>query len=288
MIMKKIGIIINSKRKRSNDTLNLLNDLGKKYSLDLYTNDKKMTNVLDAKFISEDNFSNTVDMVFALGGDGTVLYSASKLIGSNVPVLGINLGSLGFLSEVNEVDLANAVKAVNQNEFTIFNRQVLEAKILKPRTDSPELFSLNDVVIGWGRSSRIITLKLYVNEEIVGVFTCDGMIISTPTGSTGHSLSNGGPILHSRLEGICINVICPHTLSTRPLIIPDSSNILIKIERAFKEVLLSIDGHDHSTLSEGDQISINKSTESVAFAQLTGYSYFNTLTNKLNWSGSVI
>ena len=286
--MKKIGIIINSKRKRSGTTLSLLKDLSKKYSLDLYTNDTEMINILDAKYISEDNYSSTVDMVFALGGDGTVLYSASKLIGSNVPVLGINLGSLGFLSEVYEADLPKAVKAINQNDFKIFNRQVLEAKITKIKTYSPQFFSLNDVVIGWGRSSRIITLKLYVNEEVVGIFTCDGMIISTPTGSTGHSLSNGGPILHSRLEGICINVICPHTLSTRPLIIPDSSNILIKVERAFKEVLLSIDGHDHSTLSEGDQISINKSSESVAFARLNGYSYFNTLKKKLNWSGSVI
>ena len=286
--MKKIGIIINSKRKRSGTTLSLLKDLSKKYSLDLYTNDTEMISILDAKYISEDNYSSTVDMVFALGGDGTVLYSASKLIGSNVPVLGINLGSLGFLSEVYEADLPKAVKAINQNDFKIFNRQVLEAKITKINTYSPQFFSLNDVVIGWGRSSRIITLKLYVNEEVVGIFTCDGMIISTPTGSTGHSLSNGGPILHSRLEGICINVICPHTLSTRPLIIPDSSNILIKVERAFKEVLLSIDGHDHSTLSEGDQISINKSSESVAFARLNGYSYFNTLKKKLNWSGSVI
>ena len=286
--MKKIGIIINSTRKRSGTTLSLLKDLSKKYSLDLYTNDTEMISILDAKYISEDNYSSTVDMVFALGGDGTVLYSASKLIGSNVPVLGINLGSLGFLSEVYEADLPKAVKAINQNDFKIFNRQVLEAKITKIKTYSPQFFSLNDVVIGWGRSSRIITLKLYVNEEVVGIFTCDGMIISTPTGSTGHSLSNGGPILHSRLEGICINVICPHTLSTRPLIIPDSSNILIKVERAFKEVLLSIDGHDHSTLSEGDQISINKSSESVAFARLNGYSYFNTLKKKLNWSGSVI
>lgn len=286
--MKKIGIIINSKRKRSGTTLSLLKDLSKKYSLDLYTNDTEMISILDAKYISEDNYSSTVDMVFALGGDGTVLYSASKLIGSNVPVLGINLGSLGFLSEVYEADLPKAVKAINQNDFKVFNRQVLEAKIIKIKTYSPQFFSLNDVVIGWGRSSRIITLKLYVNEEVVGIFTCDGMIISTPTGSTGHSLSNGGPILHSRLEGICINVICPHTLSTRPLIIPDSSNILIKVERAFKEVLLSIDGHDHSTLSEGDQISINKSSESVAFARLNGYSYFNTLKKKLNWSGSVI
>ena len=159
--MKKIGIIINSKRKRSGATLSLLKDLSKKYSLDLYTNDTEMIGILDAKYISEDNYSSTVDMVFALGGDGTVLYSASKLIGSNVPVLGINLGSLGFLSEVYEADLPKAVKAINQNDFKIFNRQVLEAKITKIKTYSPQFFSLNDVVIGWGRSSRIITLKLY-------------------------------------------------------------------------------------------------------------------------------
>ncbi|MFL2859494.1 MAG: NAD(+)/NADH kinase [Pontiellaceae bacterium] len=286
--MKNIGIIINSKRDRSDTTLTLIKDLAKKYSLDLYTEEYDMKNALGANYITVDKFASTVDMVFALGGDGTVLYAASKLIGSNIPILGINLGSLGFLSEVNEIDLSSAINLINKKDFEIFNRQVLEASVIKNKKMSNSYYSLNDIVIGWGRSSRIITLKLFIDDEIVGVFTCDGMIISTPTGSTGHSLSNGGPILHSSLHGICISVICPHTLSTRPLVVPDSSKILIEVQRSAKELLLSVDGHECYTLSEGDQISINKSKESVSFARLPGYSYFNTLTNKLNWRGSVI
>jgi NAD+ kinase len=125
-----------------------------------------------------------------------------------------------------------------------------------------------------------------VDGELVGSFMCDGMMVSTPTGSTGHSLSAGGPILHPRVGGFGINVICPHTLSSRPLIVPNDSLIEIEVVQAAKELILSIDGQDEFKVHRGDRIEIRRSPHGVGFLQLAGYSYFSVLAQKLHWRGS--
>ena len=287
--MKNIGIIINNKRVRSVKTLDKLNQLAKENSLDLFIIQNEFVDLIDSTLLTIDEFKSQVEIVIALGGDGTVLFSAAKLIGTNIPILGINLGSLGFLAEVNENDIEKAIELLKNNKFKITKRSILKPKLISKRElDFSDVYSVNDIVLGWGSSSRIITLELLVNNELAGIFTCDGMIISTPSGSTGHNLSNGGPIVHKDVKGICISVICPHTLSTRPLVIPDNSEIEIKIKKSTKDVIISVDGHDHHSLTEGDIIKISKHLELVSFVQLEGYSYFNTLMNKLNWQGSVI
>ena len=143
-----------------------------------------------------------------------------------------------------------------------------------------------NIVLGWGASSRIVTLKLSIDGEPVGSFMCDGMMVSTPTGSTGHSLSAGGPILHPGIGGFGINVICPHTLSSRPLVVPNSSLIEVEVVNAAKELILSIDGQDEYKMEQGGRIAIRRSPHPVQFLQLPGLSYFSVLAQKLHWRGS--
>ena len=287
--MKNIGIIANNKRTRSSKTLDKINILAKKKSLNLFTIQKEFINLIDSSVVEIEEFRSKVEIVIALGGDGTVLFSAEKLIGTQIPILGINLGGLGFLAEVKEGEIENAIESIIDKKFQLTKRSILKPTFITQRKiNIGDVYSVNDIVVGWGGSSRIITLELLINNELAGIFTCDGIIISTPAGSTGHNLSNGGPIVHKDVEGICISVICPHTLSTRPIIIPDKSEIEIRVKKSTKEVIVAVDGHDYLSLVEGDKLKVSKDVNSVLFAQLEGYSYFNTLINKLNWQGSVI
>jgi NAD+ kinase len=217
-----------------------------------------------------------------------VLYTARALHGSDIPIMGINLGSLGFLTSVSDTEIFQALEALAKETYKVSERDVAECRIFQNGTPVGEERALNDIVLGWGASSRIVTLKLSINGEAVGSFMCDGMMVSTPTGSTGHSLSAGGPILHPGIGGFGINVICPHTLSSRPLVVPNTSLIEIEVANAAKELILSIDGQDEYKVEEGGRIEIRKSLHRVRFLQLQGHSYFSVLAKKLHWRGSSV
>ena len=245
-----------------------------------------MAEALGAEYLPVGAFGDSVDVALALGGDGTVLYTARALHGSEVPILGINLGSLGFLTSVADTEIFQALEAVAQDRGQLVERAVAECRIFQEGKPVGVESALNDMVLGWGASSRIVTLNLSIDGETVGSFMCDGMMVSTPTGSTGHSLSAGGPILHPDVGGFGINVICPHTLSSRPLVVPDSCLIEIEVANALKELILSIDGQDEYKVEQGDRIEIRKSPHPARFLQLEGHSYFSVLAQKLHWRGS--
>ena len=284
--MKKLGVIINTKRLRAENVLDELRRLSADFGFRLYVEDAAMADVLDAEHIPVEQFGSKVDAVLALGGDGTVLYTARALHGSDVPIMGINLGSLGFLTSVADSEMEAALAAVKNKTCRISERDVAECRIFSGDAQVGEERALNDVVIGWGASSRIVTLKLSIDGEPVSSFMCDGMIVSTPTGSTGHSLSSGGPILHPSVGGFCINVICPHTLSSRPLVVSADSRIEIEVVNAAKELILSIDGQDEYKVECGSRIEIVKSPSRIRFLQLREHSYFSVLAKKLHWRGS--
>ncbi|MEN7973375.1 MAG: NAD(+)/NADH kinase [Verrucomicrobiota bacterium] len=284
--MKKIGVIVNTKRPRAKGVLAELRRLAEGHGFELYAENAEIAGLLGAEHLSAGLFGETVDVALAMGGDGTVLYTARALHGSNVPIMGVNLGSLGFLTSVGDTEMAQALDALANERCRISVRDVAECRILASDTVVGEESALNDVVLGWGASSRIVTLKLSIDGEPVGSFMCDGMMVSTPTGSTGHSLSAGGPILHPGIGGFGINVICPHTLSSRPLVVPNSSLIEIEVVNAAKELILSIDGQDEYKMEQGGRITISRSPHPVRFLQLPGFSYFSVLAQKLHWRGS--
>ena len=284
--MKKAGVIANPKRPHAADIFDRLARKAKALGIELFA-DRQTAACLPAAAVLEfDRFAETVDVLLALGGDGTVLFCAKLLNGADVPILGINLGSLGFLTGIGEDQLEDALDALASGACERDTRTVADCTILRNGKPSATYRILNDAVVGFGGSSHIVTLELTVNSEPITSFACDGMVVTTPTGSTGHALSAGGPILQPCAAVFGVSVICPHTLSNRPIILPDSNPIEITVRHAHKKLLLSADGQDVAELDEGDAIRITRSDKPVVFMHLPGYSYFSVLSEKLHWRGS--
>jgi NAD+ kinase len=226
-----------------------------------------------------------VDLLIVFGGDGTMLKVARETAGSGAPILGINVGGLGFLTAVPSVELARALKSVWKGEFAFESRALIEASV---RLNGRELrqTALNDFVVGRGSVSRLIGLDVEVNGEPLTHFRCDGLIISTPTGSTAYSLAAGGAVVTPTSEVLSLTPICPHTLSNRPLILPLTSTVRVRAMSPKPATILSADGEPMAELSLGDVVTICRSRRSVKLMQLTGASFFEALRRKLHWRGA--
>ncbi len=284
--MKKIGIIANPKRPHAADIFERLDQKAGELGLTLFADANSGAHLPSATVIEFGAFAQTVEAVLAMGGDGTVLFAAKVLDGADIPILGINLGSLGFLTGVSEDDLEAALDALAAGKCESDVRAVADCTVLHKGKADATCRVLNDAVLAFGGSSQIVKLDMSINGEPITSFACDGMIVTTPTGSTGHSLSAGGPILQPGSCAFGVSVICPHTLSNRPLIIPDSSVIEITVRHSHKALVFSADGQDVEELNEGDAVRITRSDKPVTFLHLPGYSYFSVLSQKLHWRGS--
>ncbi len=216
------------------------------------------------------------DFVFAVGGDGTILHVAKFYAMSQTPVLGINLGRLGFLSQVNTDKIQYAVDCVYKNKFNIEKRIMLQ---------SEKYYALNDFVVKGISKTRSAKFVLKINDKYVCEYIADGLIISTPTGSTAYGLSAGGPVLHPNLEAFVIVPICPHTLNARPIVVPSSENITItSFEDDVKEFNLIIDGSENIEIDK--EIIITKAQHTAHLALLKDDIFYSVLRNKLNWGVS--
>ena len=284
--MKKVGVIANPKRPHAVDIFERLGRKADELNWRLFADAASGKHLPSATVIELDAFPSTVDVLLAMGGDGTVLFCAKLLDGTGIPILGINLGSLGFLTAVSEDDLEEALDALHTERCKSAPRTVADCCVIRNGQAGSAYRILNDAVIGFGGSSHIATLDLAINGEMISSFSCDGLIVCTPTGSTGHSLSAGGPILQPGNASFGISVICPHTLSNRPLVVPDSSVIEITVQASRKNLLLSADGQDIEELSAGDSVRITRSANPLYFLYPPGYSYFSVLRQKLHWRGS--
>jgi NAD+ kinase len=284
--MKKVGVIANPKRPHAADIFERLARQAEALGIELFADKQTAAHLPSATVLEFNDISKTVEVLLALGGDGTVLFCSKLLNGADVPILGINLGSLGFLTGVGEEQLEPALDALADGKCTRDVRTVADCTVIHNGKTTGKYRILNDTVIGFGGSSRIITLGLSVNGEPISSFTCDGMVVATPTGSTGHFLSSGGPIIQPGAGVFGVSVICPHTLSNRPLVLPDSNVIEITVQNTHKKLILSADGQDVEELDTGDSIRIARSDKPVTFLHLPGHSYFSVLSRKLHWRGS--
>jgi len=285
--MKNIGIIVNSAKPRTGDVLPRLVTAAHALGVKLISCQPTTIHLPGVECVDEQMFSSRIDALVALGGDGTLLKAVRFINRKSIPVLGVNLGRLGFLTSVTESELEKGIEALVKGNYTTSARTMLDARILNAeKAERGRIRALNDMVVGWGQSTRIVTLDVSINDEPVTSYRCDGIIVSTPTGSTGHSLSSGGPILHPEAEALILNVICPHTLSARPLVVPDDVQIRILVRQTGKQLLLSVDGQDGESLCDGDSLVIKKSDDHFNLVHLPGYQYFSVLRKKLNWSGS--
>lgn len=223
------------------------------------------------------------DLVVVLGGDGTIL-SVARLIGSReVPILGVNLGGLGFLTEITLDELFPTLEAVLRNEFDVSRRLTLTARVLRAGEPIASYEALNDAVITKTALSRIVDLETHVNGEYVATFRADGLIVSTPTGSTAYCLAAGGPIIYPSLPAVVIIPICPHTLTNRPLVLPDSAVVEIIQGSAGEDVHLTVDGQVGVGLRHRDVVALKRSGRTIALIKSPKLNYFELLRTKLKW-----
>jgi NAD+ kinase len=226
------------------------------------------------------------DAIVVLGGDGTLL-AASHLIDRPVPVVGVNFGSLGFLTEVTIGEMYEAVQRVLDGSVAYEERRMLRARVLREGRDDVIGDALNDVVINKAALSRIIELDVIVDGVFVSSFRADGLIVSSPTGSTAYNLAAGGPILHPQLGAVVLTPICPHMLTNRPLVVPDDVTVEVRIGRTRDgEVHITFDGQSGFALQPGDRITVTRSPRVLRLVKSPGRDYFEVLRTKLKWGGA--
>ncbi len=228
-----------------------------------------------------------VDLLLVFGGDGTMLRVARHVAGSATPILGVNIGGLGFLTAVPSRDFARALRKVWAGEFHVESRALIEASL---RIDGKRIrhAALNDIVISRGVVSRLIQLDVTVDGEPLTCFRGDGLIVSSPTGSTAYSLASGGALVAPAAEVFQLTPICPHTLSNRSLILPLTSTICIQARSPKPATILSADGDVIAELSAEDEVTIHRSRRTVRLLQFKGSSFFEALRQKLNWRGASV
>lgn len=231
--------------------------------------------------------STGCDLWLVFGGDGTMLNAARQLYKSGIPVLGVNLGRLGFLTSVNPDGIEQALQLVANGDFVIEKRALIEARGAAVEKVFPMgLAALNDLVISRIDASRMIEIRVRVNNELLTDYRCDGLILSSPTGSTAYSLAAGGPIVHPVSDVFTLTPICPHTLSNRSVILSLDSEIEVTSISHSPQVILTSDGQEAIELKCGEPVIIRRAPEVFELIQLTGHEYFKTLRRKLQWTGS--
>ena len=222
------------------------------------------------------------DIIISMGGDGTFLNIARQTAEFNIPIMGVNTGSLGFLSSIDIKDIDPSLDMILANEYVVDERMMILAKIKDSKESSEEIHALNDIVIARGLLTRIVTLKVFIDDIYVDSFPGDGMIISTPTGSTGYSLSAGGPVIDHGMDLILITPICPHIMHAKSFIASSESVIRIEVlEEGSYSCNLTSDGQMGKKLNGGDSVLITKSNLRVKVIKFSGSALFNTLRNKI-------
>ena len=226
-----------------------------------------------------------LDVLLSFGGDGTLLRGARLLEGRGVPILGINLGKVGFLTSVSRYDMPAALDALVSGQYTTESRQALKATILEADGQAtPLALAVNDVVVHKGGVARVIRLDVVVQGESVGPYSADGIIVATPTGSTAYSLSAGGPIVVPGVQALVITPICAHTLAVRPLVFPASWDVVIQpVDPDEADVIVSVDGQVVTHLGVGSRVRVRAAEAPVLLVRVGSESYFQRMRQKLHW-----
>ena len=225
--------------------------------------------------------SGLPDMIVALGGDGTLLHAARIAAPHKIPILGVNMGNLGFLTEVETEQIATGLEQVLRGNYSLDHRMMLQAEVIRKGKVIRETFGLNDVVVHKGALSRLLEINFWVDRDFAGSCKGDGIIIASPTGSTAYSLSAGGPVAHPSLEVMIQTWICPHTITARPTIIPADSQCTIELENMSSEVMVTVDGQTGLALRERDQIVVKKAPYKATLIRLAPLKFFSLLKTKL-------
>jgi len=233
--------------------------------------------------IPRDRLPPNVDLAIAAGGDGTLLAVARAAAPLEIPILGINFGSLGFLTELQPADALAGLEEVIAGRYSIEERQALRVCYTQAGSSARRYALLNDVVITKSALARMIDIRVRVDEEEVATYTSDGLIVATPTGSTAYNLSAGGPILDPRMSAFVIAPICPHTMTYRPVVVPDNVLIDVRLRSTDEEVYLTLDGQIGFPFQTGDRLTIDNHPHPVRLVRVSARGFFEILRSKLRW-----
>jgi NAD+ kinase len=287
--IRRIGILGNADKPACapivREAVRLVRLAGLPYSCDVPT--ARLAGLDEPPLENAAKLARAVDLLLVFGGDGTILRVARDIAGSATPVLGVNIGGLGFLTAVPSDQLEHALKSVWAGDYTIQSRALIEVSGVTRGREILEA-ALNDIVVSRGAVSRLISLDVSVDGEAITRYRCDGLIISSPTGSTAYSLAAGGAIVLPTADVFTLTPICPHSLSNRSIILPLSSNISVKAATPLPATILSADGQVVDEMDAGDEVVIRRSRRSIKLVQLADSSFLEALRRKLHWRGTYL
>jgi NAD+ kinase len=242
-----------------------------------------VASALGIKGHKRDEIPGLVDLVVVLGGDGTMISAARHVAGRNVPIMGVNLGGLGFITQTNQSGIFTALDKALHGDCPVEERIMLDALLFRDSQEVSRFTGLNDVVINKGALARMIEIEAVVEGSYLTTYRSDGLIIATPTGSTAYSLAAGGPILYPTLGCIVVTPICPHVLTNRPLVLPDGKSIRVTLKNDSEKVYLTVDGQEGRPLKQDDMVEIRKSTHITRILDTGFCDHFELLRTKLKW-----
>ncbi len=270
---QRIGIVIKNEDHAQEKAAGLLQKLG----------DRAV--VIDTQAKEKASLPRDLICIVVLGGDGTFLSVARYIENSNIPLMGVKFGEVGFLSETTEEHLYDAIEAVFKGQFIIRKRSRLDIKVIREDKLIIDVDVLNDAVINKAALSRLASCAVYIDNTYLTTYRADGLIVATPTGSTAYSLAAGGPVVHPAVPSIILTPICPFTLTNRPLIIPDSTKMEIRLEGSPEDMILTLDGQEGFEMDPQDRIYIKKSRNDIKMVSFEDQSYYKILKTRLKWSG---
>lgn len=280
--MKKIGIVCKTGRTEPIEILKELLPWLRERDVEVFI-DEDAARALGIKGYYRSQMPDLCEAVVVLGGDGTMLSVARLVCEKGIPILGVNLGGLGFITEVKSADIFDSVERLLSGSCTFEERLMLTARVFRHGEGIAEYTVLNDVVINKGALARIVDLDTFVNETYVTTFRADGLIVSTPTGSTAYCLAAGGPILYPTMDSIVLTPICPHTLTNRSIVLPENVVIRISLRSHVEDVFLTLDGQVGFSLRKDDVVAVEKSPFKVKLVIPYERDFFKVLRTKLRW-----
>lgn len=284
MEIKKIGVMANMQKEQARDYALALCVWLQQRGCEIFLEEGSVQDMGAGVDKARPLCAAAIDLLIVLGGDGTILRAARFMLGSFIPIVGINMGGLGYLTEVNLNEAYNALEVILQGKFATEQRMMLDATVTGGAEGGTHTV-LNDVVLNRASLSRIVELETYVDDHYLTTYKADGLIVATPTGSTAYSLSAGGPIIYPRQNVIVINPICPHTLTNRAIILPADVCVKVVLRTKDQGAILTLDGQHSITLKTGDTVMIRQSHHVTNLVSSPHRDYLEILRNKLGWLG---
>ncbi len=281
--MKGIGLVPNWQKDNTALVVEKIRDFFRQRDIPLHTAGTGQSDFFADRSLAEglQGWPELVELIIVVGGDGTILRAARDLVHWQIPILGINVGYKGFLAEIEVEQMERYLQYVVAGQYDFRERMMLEAVVMRDNAVLADYLALNDIVVSRGPFSRIIKLDTYINNDFLESYSGDGVVVASPTGSTGYSLSAGGPIVNPALELLVITPICPHSLYNRSVIVTGSEKIELRVRTRQAQVVLTADGQVGFALEDGDSVVVSRATQKVKLVRFADNSFYRLLHQKL-------